>query len=290
MATVAFSLPKQKHAFEIEEAFCSNPKYLLFSGQTWFAQKVQISKNKYYKQFVEVLLLKFETKIQQIITRTHDVLSFRFQRPQELTYKPGQFLFVTIKHNDKELTKHFTFSSSPTQKDLIEFTKKMSDSEYSTALKSAKVGDWARIDAPYGKFIFEGEHQKVAFLAGGIGITPFVSMCQNAADSGLKSKITLFYGCKTEADIAFRQELDELAQINKNLKIIYIVNQPSPQWNGATGNITTELIKSELADYKETVFYACGPPPMVKAMQSLIESLGLPKEQLKLEYFTGYVT
>ena len=75
---------------------------------------------------------------------------------------------------------------------------------------------------------------------------------------------------------------------NKNLKIVFIVNEASSQWKGATGVINAEMIKKELPDYKDNLFYVCGPPPMVKAMETLIESIGLPKTQLKLEYFTGY--
>ena len=232
--------------------------------------------------------MKFETKFQEIIPRTHDVTSFRFLRPAELDYKPGQFFFITLKQGDKELSKHFSFSSSPTEKDHIEFTKKFTDHEYSLALKAAKVGDWARIDAPYGQFTFEGEYQKIALLGGGIGITPFMSICKNAADKGLSSKITLFYGCRTENDIAFKEALEELAKKNKNLKLICIVNQPTEQWKGATGTINAEMIKQQLPDYKENMFYTCGPPPMVEAMEKLVENLGLPKEKLKREYFSGY--
>lgn len=232
--------------------------------------------------------MKYETTIQDIIPRTHDVTSYRFSRPKELQYKPGQYFIVTIKKDDKELQKHFSFSTSPTQTDYIEFTKKLTDHEYSMALKAAKVGDWAKIDAPYGKFTFEGEHPKIALLSGGIGITPFISMCKNATDKKLDSKITLFYGCRTEEDIAFKNELEELAKENSNLKVIFVLSQASPEWKGATGYITAEMVQKELPDFKETVFYACGPPPMVKAMQGLVEKLGLPKEQLKLELFTGY--
>ena len=234
------------------------------------------------------MFMKFETKFQEIIPRTHDVTSFRFPRPTGLDYKPGQFFFITIKQGDKELNKHFSFSSSPTEKEHIEFTKKLTDHEFSMALKNVKVGDWARIDSPYGKFTFEGEYEKIALLGGGIGITPFMSICKNATDKGLNSQITLFYGCRAENDIVFKKELEELAQKNKNLKIIFTINETTSQWKGATGIINAEMIKRELPDYKENVFYACGPPPMVKAMETLIESIGLPKDQLKLEYFTGY--
>ncbi len=232
--------------------------------------------------------MKFETKISEILPRTADVTSFRFPRPTELTYKPGQYFMINIKQADRELAHHFSFSSSPTEQKHFEFTKKFTDHEYSVALRSAKVGDWARIDAPYGQFTFEGEHPKIALVAGGIGITPFISIIKNATDKRLNSRITLFYGCRTEADIAFKDELENMQKENENLKIVCIVNQPSIQWTGETGVITAEMIKKALPDYDENVFYTCGPPPMVKAMETIIESLGLPKTQLRQEYFTGY--
>ena len=232
--------------------------------------------------------MKFETKITEIIPRTADVTSFRFPRPTELTYKPGQYFMIKINQNDKELTHHFSFSSSPSQKEYFEFTKKLTDHEYSLALKAAKVGDWASIDAPYGQFTFEGEYPKICLLAGGIGITPFVSICKNATDKHLDSKITLFYGCRTETDIAFKEEFERMQNENRNLKMVCIVNQPTTQWKGETGIINAEMIKKALPDYDETLFYTCGPPPMVKAMETTIESLGLTKTQMRQEYFTGY--
>jgi glycine betaine catabolism B len=249
-----------------------------------------IVERKYSKLQIlnEVVFMKFETQITEIISRTADVTSFRFPKPPELAYKPGQFFFVTIKQDGKELIHHFSFSSSPTEKEHFEFTKKLTDHEYSLALKTAKVGDWARIDSPYGQFTFEGEYPKIALLGGGIGITPFMSICKNATDKNLNSKITLFYGCRTENDFAFQAELEKMQQENKNLKVHFIANQASSQWKGATGIINADMIKQELPDFKENVFYTCGPPPMVKAMEAIIEGLGLPKEQMKQEYFTGY--
>jgi ferredoxin-NADP reductase len=232
--------------------------------------------------------MKLETTISEIIPRTADVSSYRFRRPAELTYKPGQFFFVTIKQDEKELTHHFSFSSSPTETGFFEFTKKFTDHEYSLALKASKVGDWVKIDAPYGQFTFEGEYPKIALLAGGIGITPFISIIKNATDKHFNGKVVLFFGCRTEGDIAFQRELEEMQRQNKNLKVFFIVNQPSNNWRGATGIITTDMIRKELHDFNEYVFYTCGPPPMVKAIEAIITSLGLPKEQMKQEYFTGY--
>ncbi len=232
--------------------------------------------------------MKFETTIQSVIQRTPNVKSLRFPRPPNLNYKAGQFFFVTLQSEGKEVTRHFSFSSSPTEPDHIEFTKKLTDSDFSAALRAAKAGDWARIDAPYGKFTFEGEYPKIVLLGGGIGITPFISMCRYATDKGLASKIMLFYACRTPSDAVFRKEFEELSQKNPNLKISYVMSQPTPDWKGSTGYIDADMVKQELPDFKNYIFYSCGPPPMVKAMQSLVEKLGLPKEQLKIEFFTGY--
>jgi ferredoxin-NADP reductase len=232
--------------------------------------------------------MKFETYVKEIIPRTYNVRSFRFPRPETLNYKPGQFLFITIKAGGKELSKHFSISSSPTEKTHIEFTKKLSESEFSTALKALKEGDWARIDAPYGKFTFEGEHEKIGLLAGGIGITPLMSICKYCTDKRLNTKITLLYGNRTENDIAFRRELETMQEQNANLKVVFILNEANSEWRGATGIIDAEMVKKEIPDYKEAVFYTCGPPAMVETMGKLVEKLGLPKTQLNREYFAGY--
>jgi len=233
--------------------------------------------------------MKFETYIKEVIPRTYNVKSFRFPKPPTLTYKPGQYLIATIKtENGKKLTKPFSISSSPTETEHIEFTKKLSESEFSTALKALKTGNWAKIDAPYGTFTFEGEHKKICLLGGGIGITPFRSICRYCTDKHIDTKITLVYGNRSENDIVFRTEFEAMQKQNPNLKLVLTVNEATKEWKGAIGFISNELIKTEVPDYKENIFYTCGPPAMVEAMEKLVETLGLPKSQLKREYFAGY--
>jgi ferredoxin-NADP reductase len=233
------------------------------------------------------MLMKFETAVKEVIPRTPNVTSFRFPRPEELEYKAGQFLFVTLRSGERELSKHFSFSSSPTEKGHIEFTKKFTDSEFSAALKALKPGDWTRIDAPYGTFTY-GDEPKIGMLAGGIGITPLISICRYLTDSRRPTKITLLYGCRTEPDLAFRKELEAMQLQNSNLKVVFTLNEASPNWKGAVGVINADMVKREIPDYAETMFYTCGPPQMVDVMEKLVESLGLPKTQLKREYFSGY--
>lgn len=232
--------------------------------------------------------MEFETEVKKVIKRTYNVKSFRFERSEGFSYKPGQFLFIVIKIGGKEKQKHFTLSSSPTETGFIEFTKKLTRHEFSNALDDLEEGDWARIKAPFGNFTFEGEYSKIAMLSGGIGITPLRSMCKFCTDKGLDTSIILLYGNQTERDIVFRDQFEEMQKQNKNLKVVHTLSKPNEQWEGYTGYVSEDMIKKEVPDFKERTFYTCGPPKMVEAMEHLLDSLDVPKSQVKKENFYGY--
>ena len=232
--------------------------------------------------------MEFETNVTNIVSRTYNVKSFRFPRPSSLNYKAGQFMFITIRSGEEEMKKHFTISSSPTEKDFIEFTKKLTGSRFSDALDALKVGDWARIEVPYGVFTFEGEFEKIGMLSGGIGITPLRSMCKYCTDMRFETKITLLYGNQLEKDIIFRREFEEMQVRNENLKVVFTVSEPNESWMGHTGRINAQMIETEIPDYMQRVFYTCGPPKMVEAMDDLLKDLGVPQRQIKKENFPGY--
>jgi glycine betaine catabolism B len=231
--------------------------------------------------------MNFEAYVQEIIPRSTEVLSVRFAKTVDFAFKPGQYMMVTLHTNDKSLTHPLTISSSPTE-NFLEFTKRLSDSEFSQTLRNLKVGDLVGLDAPYGIFTFMGEYPKVAFLAGGIGITPFRSICQYCTDKQVQSSIILFYGCKNQNDMTFKEDFEEIEKKNPNLKLVFVAAEAGSDWMGKRGFINADLIKEEAPDFKERMFYACGPPPMVSAMQKLIADLGLPQSQLKLEALVGH--
>ncbi|MEW6571586.1 MAG: FAD-dependent oxidoreductase [Nitrospirota bacterium] len=234
---------------------------------------------------------EFETKVIDIIRRTHDIKSFRFAAPDDIDFKPGQFFVLTIRTNGRELTKHFSFSISPTEKGYVEFTKRITEHEFSQALDRLKVGDWARLKLPYGLFTFEGEYDKIAFLVGGIGITAVRSMCKYACDKKLNTDIVLLYGNRTENDIAFHDDFLQMEKENKMLRVVYILTEPLDKihWNGKIGYINREMIVEEMSDYQERVFYICGPPKMVDSFRSMLSNeLKLDKKKIKWEHFLGY--
>ncbi|MFH1784021.1 MAG: FAD-dependent oxidoreductase [bacterium] len=233
--------------------------------------------------------MEFETKLTGVIQRTHNVKSFRFSVAEDFSFKAGQFFFLTIRNKDKEISKHFSFSNAPTEKNYMEFTKRLTDSEFSQALDELKPGDWARVRMAYGDFVLRAEDKKIAFLCGGIGVTPIRSICKAVVDSKLERDIRILYGNRTEADIAFREDFDAMQKDYPGLKVTHVISQADEGWKGRRGHIDSELIKAEMPDYKERRFYACGPPGMVTAMQNILENeLSLAKEQIITEKFSGY--
>jgi ferredoxin-NADP reductase len=229
-----------------------------------------------------------EAKIKHIIQRTHNIKSFRLEVKDKVEFKPGQFLFVALKV-EKEIRKPFTISNSPTEKGYIEFTKKITSSIFSLALDKLQPGDTLKIKYPFGKFTFEGEYEKIAFLSGGIGITPVRSIVKYVIDKNLGTDMILLYGNHTIKDIAFQEDFDHMQKGYSKLKVVHILSEAESKWKGRIGFIDNQIIKEEIPDYKKRKFYICGPPSMIKTMKKiLLDELVLPKVKIILENFTGY--
>ena len=234
----------------------------------------------------------FETRVIDVIKRTPGVKSFRFNSKEGVNFKAGQFFFVTIKIEGAERTKHFSFSNSPTEKGYIEFTKRITGSEYSKALDSLKKGDWAKLKMPYGSFLLDEKYEKVVMLTGGIGITPIRSICRFVTDKKLDTDMVLVYGNNKEEDIIFRGDFDEMTSENKNLRVVYTLTSPDAdknKWPGRTGYIDENMIKSEIPDFSDRVFYISGPPGMVDSLKDILKNrLNVKDDKVILENFTGY--
>jgi ferredoxin-NADP reductase len=149
-----------------------------------------------------------------------------------------------------------------------------------------KEGDWARISGPYGDFTYSGEPIKIGALTGGIGITPLRSICKYCADKKLPTSIVMLYSNKTEDEIVFRDQLDEIAKAEPNIQVKYVLTR-QPDWKGLKRHVDGEMIKEQIPDYKDRTFYICGPPSMNQALKKALGAL-VPEKQIKLEDFTGY--
>ncbi len=237
-------------------------------------------------------MITFNTKLLSVIKRTRNVKSFRFNLPEKVLFKPGQFFSVAIRVDGKEMAKYFSLSNSPTETGYVEFTKRITESSFSQALDKLKAGDKATLKMPFGSFTFCGEYDKIAFISGGIGITPIRSICKFLTDKKLPTDVVLLYGNSTEEDIVFKEDFAEMEIANKNIKVFHTLTSPDVdknKWKGLTGYIDESMIKEKIKDYKERVFFVCGPPRMVGGIIGILENkLGIQKDKIRLENFAGY--
>jgi ferredoxin-NADP reductase/nitrite reductase/ring-hydroxylating ferredoxin subunit len=249
-----------------------------------------------------------------------DVMSFRFSKQQQekqaddkqssfLDYTAGQYAFFDIGgvYNDsKGPIRHFTISSSPTE-DFIMITTRIRDTPYKKRLSSLEEGTVVKVRGPQGKFVLHEDYSKPAvFLSGGIGVTPFRSMIKYATDKQLPIKIVMFDSNRNQENTLFKKEFDEYVKIKRNLKIVYTITEEereqekrqgaqgaatSQQWTAERGRIDKAMLTKYLTDdeIKNSIFYTCGPPGMIKAVQDIIQNdLKIPKDRIKVEEFTGY--
>lgn len=227
-----------------------------------------------------------DTKIKEIIQRSYNVKSFRLERQEGSGFIAGQYLIVTL---DNNLSKPLSISSSPTESGYIEFTKKITDSDFSKRLDSLKQGDYVKVRYPYGRFTLSDKDKKVVFLSGGIGITPVRSICKYVVDKKLGIDIILLYGNRTPRDIVFRDDFDNIQREYPLLKVVHILSEPDTGWHGRVGYINKDVIREEIPDFIDRKFFICGPPKMVDAMKGiLLDELAISKENIITEGFAGY--
>lgn len=226
----------------------------------------------------------------EVITHSCDVKTFRFQTPKDILFKPGQYLVLTLKIDGRDTPKAFSISNSPTEKGVIQFTKKLSASTFSKRLDRLEIGEEYDVRLPLGNFTFEGEYPKIAFLSGGIGITPIRSICKYASDKKLATSIVLLYSSRTPEYLIFRSDFSVMQQENRNLKVIYTLTDCDERISGCrTGYIDAEMVRGEVEDYENRIYYICGPPAMVDAMRSmLLNKLSILPQHIITEDFLGY--
>jgi ferredoxin-NADP reductase len=229
------------------------------------------------------------TKIIEVIQRNYNVKSVRVEPAKDIDFKAGQFLQVTLQ-NDPQLKHYLSISSSPTEKNHLEFTKKLTQSDFSKALDNLKAGDELTIQYPFGKFTLEDNPApKIAFLSGGIGITPIRSIAKSVVDKNLGTDLVLVYSNRTVKDIVFKDDFDAMRKAYPKLRVAHVLCETEPGFKCTVGLINAAVIKNEVPDYKKRKFFLCGPPAMVEAMRKMLsDELALPKEQIVTENFQGY--
>jgi len=232
--------------------------------------------------------IEAQARIKEIIQRSYNVKSFRLELSDILDFKAGQFLEVSL-GTDPQLKRYLSISSSPTEKCYLEFTKKISESDFSKTLNSLKAGDKVTVRYPFGKFVLDESSKKIAFLSGGIGITPIRSICKYIVDKNLGTDVVLIYSNRTVRDIIFKEDLEAMEENYPQLRIAHVLCETEPGFKCTVGLIDKRIVKNEIPDYRERKFYLCGPPQMVEAMHEILTGgLQLSEGNIVRENFQGY--
>lgn len=233
--------------------------------------------------------------LKQKIRITPDSVDFIFNPERKFAYQPGQYMEWTLPHGDTDSRgnrRYFTLASSPTEPEIrigVKFYDQ--SSSYKNALLGMTHQSPIVADQISGDFVLpKDKNQKLAFIAGGIGVTPFRSMVKYLLDTNEDRSITMLYSARTTDDFAYK-DIFEQARREMGLRIIYVVTDNKigvSHEHIRLGRINAELIKKEIPDFQQRIFYISGTQAMVTAMQKLLAGLGVPDYQIKYDYFSGY--
>ena len=224
---------------------------------------------------------------------TRNVWNITLAPPEEggIQYLPGQFMFVTLlRGRGLPVEEHpFTISSSPRSGSEITFTPKESG-DFTATMGKTEKGDRASLMAPFGRFshLLQPAGRSLVFIAGGIGITPFMSMLRHMRDTGEDRNVLLIYANRTAGDIAFREELEEISREadNPDLEIVHVLSAADESWKGRRGYVNRALLEEYASDVKDCVYFLCGPPPMMKAVNDALDEMGIPGDRIRSERFS----
>ena len=213
--------------------------------------------------------------------------SFRFERPDGYEFQAGQFFMLTLETRDGRETKPFTHSSSPADP-ALELTTRLTGSAFKDALLALRPGDPVEVAGPRGRMTLRPGDAKVAFLVGGVGVTPARSIVRDAVQRGTGVAFALFYGNQNEPGIPFASEFAAYAATHPEIVVIHVLAEPGPGWEGETGFITADVVRKHVDPYDGWHWVVAGPPAMITAMEKVIDDLGVARDTVSFERFSGY--
>ncbi len=237
---------------------------------------------------------KFTVRFLKKVQRTYDVHSFYFQRPDGYEFTAGQYnrWIIPIENPDERgNSRYFTISSAPYEKEHLMLTTKINISSFKRTLLTFQPGQEIEIFGPLGVFTLSDPSLHHVFIAGGIGVTPYHSMIMESSMNTWTSPITLFSSFSTVEDIVFHEDFNQVEKSKSWFKYYPTVTKPEESkqpWSGLTGRIDKNVIEKYVADIPNCIFYFCGPPAMVDALQKITEELHIAEDRIKIEKFTGY--
>lgn len=244
-----------------------------------------------------------ELVVANIRQETQDVKTFRFVVPGggeiPFVHLPGQYMNLTLSVNGQTIKRSYTIASAPTQRGHVELTiKRNSQGTASRYMHDVvKPGDRIRIGAPAGHFYFNDlKSEGVVLIAGGVGITPLMSILRDLTDQVWGGTIFLVNAVRSIDDVIYANELVSLAKRFENLKVLTYFSKdkpaarneaPAERWVEKTGYIDAAGLSSFIPNLDALPIFLCGPDPMMQAVRKSIVSLGVASDNVSTEEFVS---
>lgn len=238
---------------------------------------------------------KLFLKLKEQVKIANDTYDFIFTKDTNFSFRPGQYMEWTLKHRDPDTRgnrRYFTIASSPTEPEIRLGVKFYPEpSSFKNHLLALPIGEEIIVSQLAGDFVLpKKQKQGLVFIAGGIGVTPFRSMIQFLLDKKEKRDISIFYSNKKISDIAYKDVFDR-AKNELGIKTIYNItdqNEILSDLSMQKGFIDAEMIKREVPDYLNKIFYISGPHSMVDAFENTLKSMGVSSNNIKIDFFPGF--
>src|SRR3989344_4430250 len=203
-----------------------------------------------------------------------------FELPQPVSFKPGQYFFVNLPVGRKQ----FSINNSPNQNHLLTLTTRLTGSDFKNALNELPIGSEVELGPIAGEFSLpEDTSRPLVFIAGGIGITPCMSMFRFLKETANPYQITLIYSNRNQASTAFLNEVSDF----KFIKLILTMTD-DPNWSGEKRKVDAKFINDYCPKSNSYHYMVVGPTAMVDAVRKALEDAGVSNENIKFENFTGY--
>ena len=230
-------------------------------------------------------------RVSEIREETDSTTTFRMvsQDGYLPPFQAGQYINLFLEVDGVRTSRPYSIASSPTQLAYYDVTVRRVEDGFvsSYLLEEVSVGDTFQSTSPSGQFyhnpLFHGDD--LVFIAGGSGITPFMSMIQEVVDRDLDRRIQLIYGNRSNQDIIFGNRIEKRTMHHKNLSMHTVISEPDKSYNGLNGFITAELIAELVDNIDGKMFYVCGPEAMYTFVLAELEKLNIPKRRIRLEVF-----
>jgi ferredoxin-NADP reductase len=252
-------------------------------------------KDDYYLGLVQRVVSELHPKrmklqATEILEETSSTKTFRCKRldgPMPF-FRAGQYLSLFVDVDGVLTSRPYSISSAPGSDSLDLTVQEKSGGFVSTyLLHELKAGDEIETTGPEGHFSYEPliDGEDLVFLAGGSGITPFMSILRDMLQNEQGVKIHLLYGSRRASEVIFGEELTHLAGEYANFSYSLVISEPAADYGGLTGFLDERLIRSQIGEVEGKTFYICGPNVMIDFCLKSLSELGVPAYKIRCELY-----